>query len=105
EEARPASALDVVERARRLHDRLNELDPHYRYELSLGDEASDMSPRSAILSVHFERARVDVYPRYPGADSDRQIRIGVTLAFGSGDASDLEAFLQHIDYGTPVDLG
>jgi hypothetical protein len=105
EQARPASALDVVERARRLHDRLNELDPHYRYELSLGDEASDISPRSAILSVYFERARVDVYPRYPGADNDRQIRIGVTLAFGSSDASDLDAFLQHIDYGTPVDLG
>lgn len=104
ERAQVRSARDVIERLRSLHGRLNEIDPFYRYELTIGHEAAANSAQKAILSVSYGDARVDLYPRYLGADLDRPIKIDLRLAFGPGDEALQEAFESMMDFGTPVSL-
>jgi hypothetical protein len=104
ERAQVRSAGDAVERLRSLHGRLNEIDPYYRYELTIGHEAAASGAQNAILSVSYGDARVDLYPRYVGADLDRPITIGLQLAFGPGDTALQEAFKSMMDFGTPVSL-
>lgn len=104
EQAQVRSAEDAIARLRVLHERLNQIDPHYRYELSIGGEAAARVAPRAMLSVSYGDARVDVYARYVGADLDRPITIGLRLAFGPGDAAMQTAFESMVDFGTPVSL-
>jgi hypothetical protein len=103
ENAQLLTVTDAVARLRSLHERLNELDPHYTYEMAIGREAT-AGPHSAMLSVSFGNARVDVYPRYAGADRDRPITIEVQFVFGPDDANLQDKFLRAINYGAPVSL-
>ena len=85
EHARVTDVHDAVGRLRRLHDRLNEIDPYYRYELSTGTTAAGSWPADVALSVSFGDMKVDVYPKYSGAAKDRPISINVKAVFGPGD--------------------
>ena len=85
EQARVTDVLDVVGRSRTLHARLNEIDPHYRYELSTETTATNIRPTDVVLSVNFGDVRIDVYPKYSGAVKDRPITINVKLIVGPED--------------------
>jgi hypothetical protein len=104
ENAMPRSVGDALARLQTLHDRLDELDPHYTYDLAVGREVASTRPHGAILSASIANARVDVYPRYVGAERDRPITINVTFAFASEDSAYLQELIRSIDYGTPVSL-
>lgn len=104
EQAQIRSAADAVARLRVVHGRLNDIDPHYRYELTVGLEAATTHAPTAMLSVSYGDVRIDVYPRYVGADLDRPITIGLHLAFGPSDAALQTAFESMVDFGTPVSL-
>ena len=85
EQARVTDVHDAVRRVRALHARLNEIDPHYRYELSTGTAAADYRPTDVVLSVSFGDGRVDVYPKYLGAINDRPITVNVQVVIGPDD--------------------
>ncbi len=85
EQARVNVVHDAVARLRTLRERLNEIDPHYRYELSTGPNAADTRPADVVLSISFGDGRIDVYPKYAGATKDRPVTINVKLAIGQDD--------------------
>ena len=100
EQARVTDVYDAVGRLRTLRARLNEIDPHYDYELSTGTNAADSRPTDVTLSVSFNDMRVDVYPKYTGAARDRPITINVKAVFGPGD----EVVQNALDYGLEVTM-
>ncbi len=74
---------DVNEGVRRfiaLQERLNEIDPHYRYELATVHPESNFWPSDGALSVRHGDVRIDVYPKYSGATDDRPITLSFELA-------------------------
>ena len=95
EQARVTVVHDAVARLRTLRERLNEIDPHYRYELSTGSNAANARPADVALSVSFNDMRVDVYPKYSGAVKDRPITIKVNVIVGPDDGVVQNA----LDYG------
>ena len=95
EQARVTVVHDAVARLRTLRERLNEIDPHYRYELSTGPNAADARPVDVVLSVSFNEMRVDIYPKYSGAVKDRPITIKVEVIVGPDDSVVQNA----LDYG------
>ena len=82
EKAKVTSAPIAVDRLRTLRERLNEIDPYYRYEMSTGETSLDSRPQDVVLSVNYSDVRVDVYPKYSGATKDRPIIINVAFAIG-----------------------
>lgn len=95
EQARITEVHDAVKRVRDLHARLNEIDPHYRYEVSTGATAANHRPTDVVLSVSFGDGRIDVYPKYLGAVDDRPAIIKVKVAVGQND----EMVQDTLDYG------
>ena len=95
EQARVSDVRDAAARLRTLRERLNEIDPHYRYELSTGPNSGDVRPVDVALSVSFSDMRVDVYPKYSGAVRDRPITIKVEVVVGPDDKVVQDA----LDYG------
>ena len=95
EQARVTVVHDAVARLRTPRERLNEIDPHYRYELSTGPNAADARPVDVVLSVSFNEMRVDIYPKYSGAVKDRPITIKVEVIVGPDDSVVQNA----LDYG------
>ena len=85
EQAMVTSVPDVVGRAQTLRKRLNEIDPHYRYEMSTGPEVAGNWPSDVVFSVRFGDVRVDVYPKYSDAVKDRPVSINVMVAVGPDD--------------------
>ena len=98
EQARITDAHDAIRRFRTLRERLNEIDPHYRYEISTGKVAADSRPSEVVLSVSFDDVRVDVYPKYLGAVRDRPITIKVVVD------PDSELIQNALDYGLGVNI-
>lgn len=91
EEAALAGGLpQALDRARRLAERLNELDPYYRFAITVdGDTQS-----------------VAVMPRFAGAEDEKPIEISLSTSFpdtveGREAAS---AFREFMDFGTPVQV-
>ena len=76
---------DAVGRVLTLRERLNEIDPHYSYEMATGNPAADGRPAGVVLSVNFGDVRVDVYPKYSGAVEDRPVTINVKVIVGPDD--------------------
>jgi hypothetical protein len=79
-----------VKRMRALADRINELDPYYRFD----------------IAIEGGSARVSVFPKYKGAELDRPISVHFALAFpdtseGHAAATAVEAAM---DYGSPVEV-
>ena len=95
EQARITDVHDAVGRARTLHESLNEIDPHYRYELSTGTTAATTWPSGVVFSVSFTDVRIDVYPKYLGAVKDRPITVTVTVVGGPNG----EVVQNALDYG------
>ena len=85
EQAIVTDVPDAMGRLRTLHERLNEIDPHYRYELSTGKDTADVRPTDVVFSVSFRDMRVDVYPKYSGATKDRPITVNVKLIVDTDD--------------------
>ena len=100
EQARVTDVPDAVARFRTLRERLNEIDPHYRYETSTGPTAANSLPTDVVFSVGFSDVRVDVYPKYLGALKDRPVTINVTLFVGP----DHEVLQNALDYGLEVNI-
>ncbi len=104
EEALVTSVPDAVARFKALQERLNEIDPYYRYDLSAGPAAEAPRPAESVLSVTSDDVRVDVYEKYPGALADRPIDFEFSLEFGPDDQALLEDVQDALDYGLPVTI-
>ena len=100
EQARITDVHDAVGRLRTLRERLNEIDPYYRYEMSTGETSADSRPQDVVLSVSYSDVRVDVYPKYSGATKDRPITINVAVAIGPHN----EEVQNALDYGLGVNI-
>ena len=90
EEAKVIAVDDAVGRLQTLRQRLNEIDPYYRYELSTGMATGDHRQTGAVLSITSDSARVDVYEKYAGTLKDRPITAKVEIIVEPDD----EALLQ-----------
>lgn len=79
---------DAVARARSLSVRLNEIDPHYVFQLATHSDGS---------------VRATVMPRYVGAELDRPITVRTKLAFPQTPegVSASERFQETLNYGVP----
>ena len=95
EQAGITDVHDVVGRIRSLTERLDEIDPHYRYEFATGLTAASSLPSGVALSVGLPDMRVDVYPKYRGASKDRPIKVGL----GISDGPEFEAIQHSLDFG------
>ena len=95
EKARITEVHDAVARLRNLRERLNEIDPYYRYELTTGQFVADSSPPGVVFSAGFGDVRVDVFPKYAGAIDDHPITGKVEFASEQGD----EVVQDALDYG------
>ena len=95
EQAIVTDVPDAMGRLRTLRERLNENDPHYRYELSTGKDAADGRPTDVVFAVGFCDMRVDVYPKYLGATKDRPITVNVTILVDTDD----EVVQNALNYG------
>ena len=100
EQARITDVHDAVERVRTLRERLNEIDPHYRYELSTGTTAATTWQSDVLFSVSFTDVRIDVYPKYLGAVKDRPVTVTVTVVGGPNG----EVVQNALDYGLEATL-
>ena len=85
EQAIVTDVPDAMGRLRTLRERLNEIDPHYRYELSTGKDAADGRPTDVVFAVGFCDMRVDVYPKYLGATKDRPVIVNVKIRVDTDD--------------------
>ena len=81
---------DAVPRLESLRERLNEIDPHYRYELATVTGTANKWPSDVVVSVRQGDVRVDAYPKYIGAVKDRPVSITATVAVGPEDLPILE---------------
>ena len=95
EQARITDVHDAVARVRSLRGRLNEIDPHYRYEMSTGPTASTIWPSDVAFSVSLGDVRIDVYPKYLGADIDRPVTVKFKIVGGPKG----EVIRNAMDYG------
>ena len=95
EQAIVTDVPDAMGRLRTLRERLNEIDPHYRYELATGKEAADGRPTDVVFAVGFRDMRVDVYPKYLGATKDRPVTVKVKILVDTDD----EVVQNALDYG------
>ena len=97
EQARLTDVQDAVGRIRKLIRRLDEIDPHYRYEFATGASAASHRPSDVAFSVSFGDLRVDVYPKYKGASKDRPITIKANIIVS-------EEIKNSLDYGLGVTI-
>lgn len=104
EEAMITTAPIALQRLQKLRQRLNEIDPYFRYELSTGVSAWGSSPVGVIMSVIIKHMRVDVYEKYVDALKDRPITTNVELKFGPGDEVLRESIQSAVDYGHSVTI-
>ena len=104
EEAKITDVADAVGRLERLRGRLDEVDPHYRYELATGASAEYSARAGAILSVINASTRVDVFEKYAGATKDRPITASAELTIGPDEEALLEGIQSAFDYGLPVTI-
>ena len=79
EQAMITDVHDAIGRLRTLRERLNEIDPHYRYEMSTVTVGANSWPSGVVFSVRFGDVRIDVYPKYSGAVKDRPISMSVMV--------------------------
>lgn len=100
EQAYVGDVDDAMQRLVALHDRLNEIDPYYQYELATVHPGSDHWPSDVVMSVRHGDVRVDLYPKYLGAGKDSPITLKFTLKLGPNDAEVHEA----LGYGLAVEI-
>lgn len=98
------TGTDAIERLRKLHDRLNELDIHYSFALATGAAANQAPPPGTVLSQQGGDVRLDVLPRHRSALRKRPITGSYAVQFSAEDADLREAFVRALDFGDPVEL-
>jgi hypothetical protein len=81
---------DAIERMRGLAGLLDELSPHYRFDVSVMDGTTSVAVR----------------PRYPGAELDAPLRFHANLSFPTTDEGRqaAEAFKDALHFGRAIDL-
>ncbi len=104
EEAKVTNAVVAVERLSTLHQRLNQIDPFYRYELTTGVRGKSKREPEALMSVTLNDTQVDVYEKYFGSARDRPITGKFEIEFDVKDTALIRGFEDALDYGTPVTL-
>ena len=104
EQAMVTDVHDAVARLRTLHERLNEIDPHYRYQMATVTVGANCWPTDVVFSVKFGDVRVDVYPKYAGAIEDRPISIKVMVAMGLDYPSIQEALGYGLETSIPDNM-
>ena len=104
EESVVTAAPTALKRLQKLRQRLNEIDPYFRYELSTEASAWDSRPAGIIMSVTVKNMRVNIYEKYVDALKDRPITASVNLKFGPGDEVLRESIQSAVDYGYPVTI-
>ncbi len=104
EDAAIDDAPDAVSRLRRLHSRLNDIDPLFRYDLALGASVDAPPPPGVVMSVSVDDVRVDVFEQFRGALKQRPINITLNLRFGDADSAVKEEVAQAFDFGHPVTI-
>ena len=95
EQAIVTDANNAMGRLRALHERLNEIDPYYRYELATVTGTANNWPSDVIFSVRRGDVRVDAHAKYRGAVEDRPVSIRAMVTVGPEDVPILEP----LDYG------
>ena len=100
EQARITDVPEGMARLRTLRERLNEIDPYYRYEMATVTAKSNRWPSDVVFSVLSGNVRVDVYPKYSGAVEDRPVSLSFTLALEPGDL----AIRDSLGYGREVTI-
>ena len=90
EQAILTCVLDAVPRLESLRERLNEIDPHYRYELATVTGTATNWPCDVVFSVQQGDVRVDAYEKYRGAARDRPVSVRATVAVGPEDLPIME---------------
>ena len=100
EQARITDVPDAIGRLQTLRERLNEIDPYYRYEMSTGPEAAENWPSTVVFAVRFGDVRFDVYQKYSGSVKDRPVSVHVTVSMGPEDL----VIQDSLDYGLGVTI-
>ena len=100
EQAAITSGHDALGRLHTLQERLNEIDPYYRYEMATGPAVTHSWPEHVTLSVKSGDRRIDLYPKYPDAVRDRPITINAKITISPDD----QEFQNALDYGLPVTI-
>ena len=100
EKAALTNVQDAIGRVQTLRERLDEIDPHYNYEIATGRTAAEGGPAGVVMSVNFGGVRVDVYPKYSGAVEDRPVNFNIKLVSGPG----YEEIQYAINYGLEVTI-
>ena len=100
EQAAITDVHDAFGRLQTLHERLNEIDPHYRYEMATGIAETDSWPEHVTLSVKSGDRRIDLYPKYPDAVRDRPITMNVKITV----SPENQEFHNALDFGLPVTI-
>ena len=95
EQAIVTNANDAMGRVRVLHERLNEIDPYYRYEFATVTGTANNWPSDVVFSVRQGDVRVDAYAKYRGAVEDRPISIIAKVTVGPED----QPILEPLGYG------
>ena len=81
---------DAIPRLESLRERLNEIDPHYRYELATVTGTVNNWPPDVVFSVRRGDVRVDDYAKSRGAVKDRPVSVRATVAAGPEDLPIME---------------
>ena len=87
-----------MKRYETLQNRLDEINPHYRFEVSTGPTAANTFPTDVIMSYVHGNIRIDVYPKHAGALDEEPI--AVTLIVDPEN----RALQDAIDYGLGAHL-
>lgn len=83
--------------------RLNESDPHFRYEFSTWAQGCGHVDGS-IMTVRTRDGRIDVVPRYATALEDRPITFHAHVKSETGDGSAISIIEEAINYGESLTL-
>ena len=87
-----------MKRYETLQDRLDDINPHYRFEVSPGSTAANTFPTDVIMSYVHGNIRIDVYPKHAGALDEEPIAVTVMVE------PENQALQDAIDYGLGAHL-
>jgi hypothetical protein len=104
EQAAVQDARVAAQRAERLQKRLNEIDPHYSYSLTVGPSAVAGRPPPAILAVRVGDTRIDIFERYVGAAEDRPITFSGRLHLDRANAQLSATIEEAVGFGAAVTI-
>jgi hypothetical protein len=108
----PVRPADVVSALERLHAELNDTDPHYSYDYSVGTTPPPRNPRPGLVMSQtrgIEGGRfvtIDVLARFPQATQDRPVKGSFTIAVVAPERSiDVaEDVREFFEYGRRLEL-